>query len=97
MYAVFYLVTNEYPLRPIVYGKVGTQELLTVVSFENQLSIIMYSILVVFITLLNWLYNKNNLMILFIKIILILLYFNQKIIIINHLIGVHLNKKMNNW
>jgi len=39
MYSLFYVVANEYPLRPIVYGSVVSQYLTTIVMFEHLLAL----------------------------------------------------------
>jgi len=38
MYAIFYIIANEYPLRPVVYGDVMMQEMVTLVNFEQTIT-----------------------------------------------------------
>jgi hypothetical protein len=48
MYAVFYAVATEYPLRPVVYGEVKKVEMNTVVLFDkNTLSYLAMTLLVI--------------------------------------------------
>jgi hypothetical protein len=46
MYALFYVVACEYPLRPVVYGEVMKVEMVTVLSWEVRLNAVLGMLLV---------------------------------------------------
>ncbi len=52
MYAAFYIVAGEYPLRPVIYGGVQKIELVTVVVYGERLAACAGVLLLLLITII---------------------------------------------